>query len=286
MSKIIPFEKSFASHEKSKYWSDKNELKPNEVFKGSRKKYWFECEYEHLFECCRLSNITYLNQFCPECNNINKNIKFNYTNISLIKCCKDYSIILLEDYIIKKINRESIINGNCLNYDKCNNIFNKTFRMMIKNGEYCDICTSNNKSIKISNTHLEKNKLILFENSIASHEKSKYFSNKNLDKIGNLININHIPLGTHDKFLFNCNICNHEFDISVNKLSIGRLCRYCSSSKLCGKKEIIKIILFMLIKKTFIKIQNQLNIENLKFIKNRLAFKIRTALKYYIKYFV
>ena len=38
----------------------------------------------------------------------------------------------------------------------------------------------------------------------------------------------------------------------------------------------------MLIRKTFIKIQNQviyhLNIENLKFIKNRLAFKIRTAL--------
>jgi len=38
----------------------------------------------------------------------------------------------------------------------------------------------------------------------------------------------------------------------------------------------------MLIKKIFIKIQNQviyqLNIENLKFIKNRLAFKIRTAL--------
>ena len=38
----------------------------------------------------------------------------------------------------------------------------------------------------------------------------------------------------------------------------------------------------MLIKKIFIKIQNQviyqLNIENLKFIKNKLAFKIRIAL--------
>ena len=48
------------------------------------------------------------------------------------------------------------------------------------------------------------------------------------------------------------------------------------------KENIIKIILFMLIRKTFIKIQNQviyhLNIENLKFIKNRLVFKIRTAL--------
>jgi hypothetical protein len=32
-NKIIPYEKSFASHEKAQYWSDKNEFKPNEVFK-------------------------------------------------------------------------------------------------------------------------------------------------------------------------------------------------------------------------------------------------------------
>ena len=32
------FEKSFASHEKAKYWSNTNELKPNQVSKGSGKK--------------------------------------------------------------------------------------------------------------------------------------------------------------------------------------------------------------------------------------------------------
>ena len=37
MSKEIPFDKSFASHEKSKYWSDKNELKPYQVSKASKK---------------------------------------------------------------------------------------------------------------------------------------------------------------------------------------------------------------------------------------------------------
>ena len=47
---IIPFEKSFASHEKSQYWSDKNELKPHQISKASKKKFWFECEYKHLFE--------------------------------------------------------------------------------------------------------------------------------------------------------------------------------------------------------------------------------------------
>jgi len=38
MSKVIPFEKSFASNENAKYWSEKNEVKPNNVFKSSGKK--------------------------------------------------------------------------------------------------------------------------------------------------------------------------------------------------------------------------------------------------------
>ena len=271
MSKEIPFEKSFASHEKSKYWSNKNELKPDEVLKGSKKKYWFECEYKHLFECSRLSNITYLNQFCPECYKTNKNIKFNYTYNSLIKFCQDNNIILLQNYKIKEINRESIINGNCLNHDICKNIFNKTFRMIILNGAYCDTCTSNNKSIKISIILRENNKLIPFDKSFASNEKSKYFSIKNLDKNGNLINIKHIPLGTHDKFIFDCNICNHEFNISIDKLSIGRWCPYCCipQKKLCGKKECMNCF-----EKSFAS-----NIEKVKYYSNKNIEKPEFILK-------
>ena len=47
---IIPFDKSFASHEKAKYWSDNNELKPNEISKGSDKKCYFNCDKcNHIF---------------------------------------------------------------------------------------------------------------------------------------------------------------------------------------------------------------------------------------------
>ena len=43
--KNIPsYEESFASHEKAQYWSDKNELKPKQVMKGSHKKYIFDCK--------------------------------------------------------------------------------------------------------------------------------------------------------------------------------------------------------------------------------------------------
>jgi len=39
------FNKSFASHEKVKYWSDKNKQKPCEVFKCTDKKYLFNCNF-------------------------------------------------------------------------------------------------------------------------------------------------------------------------------------------------------------------------------------------------
>ena len=63
------FENSFASHDKSKYWSDKNcNLKPRQVFKKTTKKYWFDCVCEHSFENT-LCNITNHNQWCPYCTN-------------------------------------------------------------------------------------------------------------------------------------------------------------------------------------------------------------------------
>jgi hypothetical protein len=37
----IPHEKSFASHEKAKYWSSKNKLKPNNITNGSSKHFYF-----------------------------------------------------------------------------------------------------------------------------------------------------------------------------------------------------------------------------------------------------
>ena len=49
MLKEIPFENSFASHEKAKYWSEKNELKSNQVFKSTHHKYIFNCICGHEF---------------------------------------------------------------------------------------------------------------------------------------------------------------------------------------------------------------------------------------------
>lgn len=61
------FDKSFASSEKSEYWSNKNELCPRQVFLNSKTKYWFNCDEGHEFETDpgHINN----NRWCPYCKN-------------------------------------------------------------------------------------------------------------------------------------------------------------------------------------------------------------------------
>ena len=73
MSKEIQFEKSFASNEKSKYWSNKNKLKPNDVSKSSNKKYLFNCNLcNHEFESS-LNDIV-SGSWCSYCDNHSKKL--------------------------------------------------------------------------------------------------------------------------------------------------------------------------------------------------------------------
>lgn len=70
-------EKSFASHEKSKYWSDKNNQKSTEIFKNSNDKYWFDCQKcNHQFEI----SLSHINRgsWCSYCSNPPKNLCDNH----------------------------------------------------------------------------------------------------------------------------------------------------------------------------------------------------------------
>lgn len=76
---LLCFNKSFASHEKVKYWKLKNDILPHLVFKHSGKKYWFECdECDHSFEMtlCNVSE----GQWCGFClgNNLCNNDECEY----------------------------------------------------------------------------------------------------------------------------------------------------------------------------------------------------------------
>jgi len=62
----ICFEKSFASHFRSKYWSNKNDVKPRDVFKSANRNFLFKCEVGHEFSM-DLGNVTVCNHWCPKC---------------------------------------------------------------------------------------------------------------------------------------------------------------------------------------------------------------------------
>ncbi|AYV75148.1 MAG: restriction endonuclease [Terrestrivirus sp.] len=61
--------KSFKSHPKSKYWSDKNGVTPDKVFKSAHSKFIFNCDkcpHEFLI---RLNDLSQQNCWCPHCAN-------------------------------------------------------------------------------------------------------------------------------------------------------------------------------------------------------------------------
>lgn len=59
------FQRSFASHEKSHCWSDRNSREAKFVCKGSSTKFWFECECGHEFGMM-MSNVNQ-GKWCPYC---------------------------------------------------------------------------------------------------------------------------------------------------------------------------------------------------------------------------
>lgn len=64
---IFCFEKSFASHTKSKFWSNKNKNIPRNIFKNTIKQYFFNCNNcNHTFETS-LNHISSSNSWCPYC---------------------------------------------------------------------------------------------------------------------------------------------------------------------------------------------------------------------------
>jgi hypothetical protein len=84
-----------------------------------------------------------------------KNSKVKYDIHMLIEFCNQNNIILLDDYSEKFINRDTNIEGVCLN-NSCKNNFIKPFRQLLKIGGYCKYCSKENGKVKIIETNLHK----------------------------------------------------------------------------------------------------------------------------------
>jgi len=225
MSKEIQFEKSFASSDKAKYWSDKNELKPEQVALQSNKKFWFNCSCGHEFHM-NLGNINQGN-WCSYCSNPPKKL------CDKIDCkqCFEKSFASSDKAIYWSSKNElkprqvfkTCNNKFCFECSNCNHNFYSKVSNITKLNRWCPYCSNQ----KLCDNEDCKQ---CFDKSFASHNKAIYWSDNNPTKP------RYIFKSTAKKYLFVCDNCKHIFNIPISCISGQQhWCCYCANQKLCNK---------------------------------------------------
>ena len=214
------YDKSFAKHEKAKYWSDKNELKPHQVFRSSSKKYIFNCNVcQHEF-ISGLDNIIN-GKWCSYCAN-QKLCSDNNCNICFEKSFASHEKAKYWSNKNELTPRQVFKNSNIKFLFDCE--CKHEINIALNNGNWCSFCSNPPKQLCS-----EDNCNICFEKSFASNEKAKYWSNKNE------LTSRQVFKSSGKKYIFNCNDCNHEIELSLRNISSGNWCSYCANQKLCYK---------------------------------------------------
>lgn len=217
------YSRSFASSNKTKYWSERNKESPRDLFLRSGKNYWFECDKCcHEYECS-LHNITRPASGCPYCSSKKLCDKdcdpcFNksFASSNRASCWSERNEISA---------RQIFLNTNKKYWFKCDNCshnFETSPNNITTDSSWCPYCARQ----KLCSDNECKT---CFNKSFASHEKSIYWSQKNAKSPRESF------LYSDDNCVFNCEKCSHEFDGVLKHISKGRWCPFCSEppQRLC-----------------------------------------------------
>jgi hypothetical protein len=207
---LIPFEKSFASNEKSKYWSKKNKLKPENVSYGSSEKYIFDCICGHEI-IITIGDVKsgYWCAYCAKkkvCSADDCEMCFKNSFASNEKAIYWLDINNCRPRDVLKSSGKSFF----FNCDVCKHVIKKVLNS-VDYGAWCGYCAHQNLC---DNNDCN----FCFENSFAPNPMSKYWSKKNnieprmCFKNGNL------------KYIFDCPYCNFEYISVLNGISNGKWC--------------------------------------------------------------
>ncbi len=222
--KRIPdtFEKSFASSDKTKFWSDKNEVKPRDVFKSSGKLYFFNCDCGHEIEVVLYSIIA--GSWCGYCSNK------KLCDVQECKSCYEKSFASNDKAkywsnknevkprdVFKSTPKKYFF--NCI---QCGHEIEQSLND-ITSGKWCCYC-SNQKLCDKKDCNL------CYEKSFVSNDKAKYWSNKNEVKPRDVFK------STGKKYFFECE-CGHEIEQRLSDITSGYWCGYCNGIRLCSKLD-------------------------------------------------
>jgi len=219
------FNNSFASHEKARYWSKRNELKARFITRSSNKKIYFDCDIcDHIF----ISRPSYITRgtWCPYCAN-----KKLCDENECIKCYNNsFASHEKSAYWSKsnECNPRDVFKSAGKKYQfecSCGHTFESMLHS-ISDGFWCPYCAN----IKLCTNDDCKS---CFNKSFASNEKSIYWSNKNNILPRNVFN------GTSSKYIFDCHECLHSFETRINGITGAKQtwCPYCGFQILCDDND-------------------------------------------------
>lgn len=224
----ICFERSFASHHRAEFWSDKNKEKPRDICRSSAKKFLFDCDKcSHTFEK-RLDGIAQQSGWCPYCCN-QKLCENEYC-----KMCFNNSFIshhkakFWSDKNIKSP-REVFKNSNkkfWFKCQECSHDFDIALNSINGRLSWCSYCSKPPKRLCD-----DENCNHCFDNSFASHPKAEFWSDKNKEKPRNVFK------GSENKFWFRCQECGHDFETKLYCILDNKWCKYCGHNLLCDDME-------------------------------------------------
>jgi len=237
------YDKSFASCDKSEYWSSYNDKTPRQVPKTKRVKAWFVCENNHEIEK-NVSAVTN-GSWCQEC-------KLEKTKKEVIKKEKEKVVVQKE----KKACNVSIGNTFASHqsvkywlYEKnedlkpedvtlkshkeiwfkcgdCDHDFN-ALAYNISRGGWCPYCAKPGKKLCD-----DKDCDMCFQKSFASYSKAKFWSERNKKTPRQVFKST-----SSDSYWFDCPKCNHDFIATTAHISKGGWCPYCAGQKMCFSKD-------------------------------------------------
>ena len=219
---ITCYNRSFASHEKSKEWSDKNDLSPRRISKHTHKNYIFECiTCHHEFEDAP-HGIT--KKSCPFCASKklcdDDKCDFCYEkSFASHKMAKKWSE--KNEQVARQVHKSSnkISKFDC----KCGHNFEISPNYIINNNITCLYCGKHSLNLCDNDECIS-----CYEKSFASHKYAKYWSADN-DKSSR-----EVFKSSHELYKFECTVCNHNFVRSPNKISQTKdICPYCAGTLLC-----------------------------------------------------
>jgi hypothetical protein len=122
--------------------------------------------------------------YCYDCsvNNGKQKValKYKYNVEYLLTFCKENNITLNINYTNEVINRDTNINGKCINKE-CKNMFNRSFRELIKLNGYCANCCKEMGKIKIIETNFKK---FGYDNAMKNETIKEKQKNVILEKYG------------------------------------------------------------------------------------------------------